>query len=145
MVEEALQTGTESAKVIKTLREELAAQDALREKEREQRKLAENERRRMEEGLRKSHANNDRLKEERDKLHQEKDRLCWHAETEIERLKEELRQQKDWDDRLRAQVNRRLKQKTEDYDRLYQEHKQAESDYKKRGVEFDWQLEKVKQ
>ena len=51
VVEEALQTGTESAKVIKTLREELAAQDALREKEREQRKLAENERRRMEEGL----------------------------------------------------------------------------------------------
>ena len=51
-----------------------AAQEALREKEREQRKLAEDERRRMEEGLRKSHANNDRLKEERDKLQQEKDR-----------------------------------------------------------------------
>ena len=41
VVEEALQTGTESAKVIKTLREELAAQGALREKEREQRRLAE--------------------------------------------------------------------------------------------------------
>ena len=46
---------------------------------------------------------------------------------------------------MRAQVNRRLKQKTEDYDRLYREHKQAESDYKKRGVEFDRQLEKVKE
>ena len=54
-------------------------------------------------------------------------------------------QQKDRDDRLRAQVNRRLKQKTEDFDRLYREHKQAESDYKKRGVEFDRQLEKVKE
>ena len=52
--EEALQTGTESAQGIKTLREELAAQEALREKEREQRKLAEDERRRIEEGLRKT-------------------------------------------------------------------------------------------
>ena len=51
MVEEALQTGIESAKVIKTLREELVAQEALREKEREQRRLAEDERRRIEEGL----------------------------------------------------------------------------------------------
>ena len=40
VVEEALQTGTESAQEIKTLREELAAQEALREKEREQRKMA---------------------------------------------------------------------------------------------------------
>ena len=143
--EEALQTDTETAEVIKTLREELAAQEALREKEKEQRRLAEDDRRRIEEGLRKSHANNDRLKEERDKLQQEKDRLRRHAETEIERLKEELRQQKDRDDRLRAQVNRRLKQKTDDYDRLYREHKQAESDHKKRSVEFDRQLEKVKE
>ena len=66
MVEEALQTGIESAKVIKTLREELVAQEALREKEREQRRLAEDERRRIEEGLRKSHANNDWLKEEQE-------------------------------------------------------------------------------
>ena len=46
---------------------------------------------------------------------------------------------------MRAQVNRRLKQKTEDFDRLYREHKQAESDYKKRGVEFDRQMEKLKE
>ena len=89
---EALQTGPESAKIVKTSREELTAQEALREKEREQQKLAEEERWRMEEGLRKSHANNDRLKEERDKMQQEKDKLCRHAETEIERLKEELQQ-----------------------------------------------------
>ena len=142
---EALRTDTETAKEIKTLREELAVQEALREKEKEQRRLVEDERRRIEEGLRRSQANNDRLKEERDKLQQEKDRLRRHAETEIERLKEELRQQKDRDDRLRAQVNRRLKQKTDDYDRLYREHKQAESDHKKRSVEFDRQLEKVKE
>ena len=72
----------------------------------------------MEEGLRKSHANNDRLKEERDKLQQEKDRLHRHVQTEIERLKEELWQQKDRDDRMCAQVNRFLKLKTDDYDRL---------------------------
>ena len=56
-----------------------------------------------------------------------------------------LRQQKDRDDWLRAKVNRRLKQKTEDFDRLYREHKQAEADHMKRGVEFDRQLEKVKE
>ena len=65
---EALQTGPESAKIIATLEEELRAQEALREKEREQRKLVEEERRRMEESLWKSQANNDRLKEEKDKL-----------------------------------------------------------------------------
>ena len=51
---EALQASPESKKVIATLREELRAQEALRGKEREQRKLAEEDRRRMEEGLRKS-------------------------------------------------------------------------------------------
>ena len=35
--------------------------------------------------------------------------------------------------------------RAKDYDRLYREHKQAESDHKKRGVEFDRQLEKVKE
>ena len=128
---EALQTGLESERIIATLREELKAQEALREKEREQRKLAEEERRRMEESLRKSQDNNDRLREEKDKMQHEKDRLRRHAETKIECLKEELRQQKDRDDQLRAQVNRRLKQASEDFDRLYREHKQAESDYKK--------------
>ena len=60
-------------------------------------------------------------------------------------MKEELRRQKDRDDRLRAQVNRRLKQKIEDYDRLYREPKKVEADHKKRGVEFDQQLDKVKE
>ena len=73
-VEEALKTGTESAQEIKTLREELAAHEAPREKEREQRRLVEDERRRIEEGLRKSHASNDRMMEERDKLQQDKER-----------------------------------------------------------------------
>ena len=40
----ALQTGPEFEKVIATLTEELRAQEALREKEREQRKLAEEDR-----------------------------------------------------------------------------------------------------
>ena len=46
-----MKNGTESAQEIKTLREELAAQEVLREKEREQRKLTEEERRRIEETL----------------------------------------------------------------------------------------------
>ena len=65
---EALQTGPESAKIIATLKEELRAEEVLREKERQQRKLAKEERWRMEESLRKSQANNDRLREEKDKL-----------------------------------------------------------------------------
>ena len=44
----------------------------------------------------------DRMKEEKDALLQEKDKLQRMAETEIEQLKEELRQQKDRDDRLRS-------------------------------------------
>ena len=51
-----MQTGPESEKVIATLKEELRAQDALREKAQEQRKLVEEDRRRMEESLRKSQA-----------------------------------------------------------------------------------------
>ena len=80
---EALKTGIESAQELRALREELAFQKALREKEREQMKLAEEEQRRIKEMLRKSHANNDRLKEEKDKLRRQ-------AETEIKRMKEEL-------------------------------------------------------
>ena len=58
-----------------TLREELVAQEALKEGEREQKKTVEEERRRMEENLWKSQANNDRLKEEHEKLLQDKDKL----------------------------------------------------------------------
>ena len=76
---------------------------------------------------------------------QEKDKLRRQAETEIERLKEELRQQKDGDNRLRSRVNRRLKQKTEDFHKLYWEHKQTEADYKRRGAEFDRQQDRLKE
>ena len=50
------------------------------------------------------------------------------AETEIERLKEEIWQQKDPDDWLRWQVGLRLKQKSEDFDKLYQDYKKLETD-----------------
>ena len=60
-VAEVSKTGTESAQELRALREELGAQEALREKEREQRKLGEEEERRIEESLRKSHAKIDRL------------------------------------------------------------------------------------
>ena len=63
----------------------------------------------MEETLRKSQTNNDRLKEEREKRLQDKDKIRRQAEMEIEQLKEELREQKDREDRMRSQINRRLK------------------------------------
>ena len=44
---------------------------------------------------RKSYQLNEWLKEEKEKLLQEKDKLQLSAEVEIDRLKEELRQQKD--------------------------------------------------
>ena len=61
---------------------------------------------------------------------QDKEKIWRMAEIEIERLKKKLRQQKDRDDRLRGQVRRRLKQKIEDFDRLYREHKSAKADNK---------------
>ena len=45
---------------------------------------------------------------------------------------------------MRGQVNRRLKHKTEDYDKRYREHKQAEANQKKR-VEFDREQDKLKE
>ena len=60
------------------------------------------------------------------------------AEIEIERLQEELRQQKDRDDQLWAQANWRLKEKSENFDKLYREHKELEKEY-------DWQREKLKE
>ena len=60
---------------LSTLREELEAQEALRAREREQKKATEDEKRRLKENLRKSCQLNDRLKEEKEKLLQEKDKL----------------------------------------------------------------------
>ena len=77
----------------------------------------------MEESLRKSQLNNDRLKEEREKLLQEKDKLRRMMETEIEQLKEEIWQQKERGDQACSQVNRRLKQKTEDFEKLHRHNK----------------------
>ena len=144
-MEEALRTGPETEKLIETLKEELQAQEALREKEREHRKLVEDDRRRMEEGLRRSRATQNRLEDEKEKLQKEKDRLRRRAEEEIERLREELRQQKDRDDRLRAQANRRLKQKTEDFDRLCKDYKQATSESKNQAAISDRQIERLKE
>ena len=131
-----METGTEHTQELRALRDELAAQEALRGNEREQKKLAEEERWEVEETLRKSQANNDQLKEEREKLLQDKDKL---------RRQEELCQQKDRDDRLRSQINRCLKQKIDDFDKLYWEHKQTEANYKRRGTEFDRKQDKLKE
>ena len=51
------------------------------------------------------------------------------AEGEIERLKEELQPQKDWDDQLQAQANWCLKEKTKNFEKLYLEHKELEKEY----------------
>ena len=90
----------------------------------------------MEENLWKSQANNDRLKEEQEKLMQEKDKLHWMAETEIERLKEEIWQQKEREDRACSQINWRLKHKTDDFEKLHQDQKQMEVEHKKLGSDL---------
>jgi chromosome segregation ATPase len=122
------------AQELAELRDELAAQEALRSRERELKTAAEAELkktaenlRRAEESLRKGHQAYDRLKEEKDKVLQEKDKLRKTAETEIERLKEELRQQKDREDRARRQINARLKQKTDDFEHLHRDYKRLET------------------
>ena len=90
------------AKELAELKEELAAQEALRSRERDLNKAAKEELKktaknlcRVEENLRKGHQAYDRLKDEKEKVLQEEDKLRRMAEIEIERLKEELRQQKD--------------------------------------------------
>ena len=76
---------------------------------------------------------------------QDKEKLWRMAETELERLKEELRQQKDREDQTSSQINRHLKQKTDDFEKLYRKHKQTKVEYKKLGSEFNRQQEKLKE
>ena len=62
---------------------------------------------------------------------QEKEKLRRMAQTEIERLKEELRQQKDREDRARRQINQKLKQKTDYFDHLHRDYKLLDAEHKK--------------
>ena len=62
---------------------------------------------------------------------QEKEKLRRMVETEIERLKEELHQQKDQEDRARRQLNQKLKQKTDDFDHLHRDYKHLDTEHKK--------------
>ena len=127
-----------------TVKEELAAQEALRERERQHKKTVwrktKNGRKSSEESL----ANNDRLKEQQEKLLQEKDKLWRITGTEIERLKEKIRQQKEREDRTQSQINWQLKQKTDDFEKVYRDLKQLEAKHKKLGSDFEQQQEKLK-
>ena len=62
---------------------------------------------------------------------QEKDKLRRMADTEIERLKQELHQQKAREDRARRQLNQNLKKKTDDFDHLHWDYKHLEMEHKK--------------
>ena len=68
---------------------------------------------------------------------QEKDKLRQMAEGEIEVMKEELRQQKDREDRASSQINQKLKQKMKDFDRLHQDHKHLDAEHKKLIADSD--------
>ena len=67
----------------------------------------------------------------------EKVKLRKSAQIEIERLKEELHQQKDREDCARRQVNQRLKQKTDDFDRLHRDYQHLDAEHKKLITESD--------
>ena len=90
MAETTLEKEIEWEKEIKILKDELVAQEAMKEEEKQLRKPTEDGKRRMEEELHRMQSNMDWLKEERTVLQQEKDKLWRMAETEIEILKEEL-------------------------------------------------------
>ena len=62
---------------------------------------------------------------------QEKDKLQRMADTEIDRLKEELHQHKNREDHARRQLNQKLKQKTDDFDHLLWDYKHLEVEQKK--------------
>ena len=82
-------------------------------------RIAAEEKLTMEEGLRRIQGSMDRLKEEKEAMHQEKAKIKRMAKTEIERLEEELRHKKERNDRLRAQTNRLLKDKQANFEKLY--------------------------
>ena len=97
MTEAVLDTNKTQAQELATLQEDLAAQEALWAKERELKKMAEEEQRkttdslcRVKKSLRKGHQAYDQLKEEKEKVLQEKDKLRRSTKVEIGRLKEEL-------------------------------------------------------
>ena len=73
------------------LKDKLAAQATMKEKEKQLCKTVEDEKRRIEEGLRRLQSNMDWLQKEKDVLQEEKDKLQRMVKTEIKRLKEELR------------------------------------------------------
>ena len=73
---------------------------------------------------------------------QEKDKLQRSTEVEIERLKEELQEQKDREDRARRQINQKLKQKTKDFDRLRRDHKHLDAEHKKLMLKCDREQDK---
>ena len=66
------------------------------------------------------------------------------AKVEIRRLKGELRQQKEWDDHLGAQAKRCFKDKQEDFDKLYWDHKELEKEYDRQWERLKEAQEKVK-
>ena len=49
----------------------------------------------------------------------------------------------DREDRTRGQINRKLKQKTEDFEKLHWDHKKLNAEHKKLIAECDRQQEKV--
>ena len=65
-------------------------------------------------------------------------------ETEIERLKEELRRKKDRENLACGQINQKLKQKTNNFEKLHRDHKQLYAEHKKLVAELDRQQETMR-
>ena len=82
--------GREWEKEIDALKDKLAEQATLKEKENQLRREVEEQNQRTEDGLRLLQSNMDRLKEEKETLQQDRDKLWRMVETEIEQLMEEL-------------------------------------------------------
>ena len=87
---------------IESSKEDISAQAVVIEKEKQLQQVAEEEKPKMDEGLRWVQGSPGQLKDKKEPIHQEKEKLKRMAETKIERLKEEVWQQKDQDDRLRS-------------------------------------------
>ena len=84
------------------------------------------------------------MKEEKENLLQEKDKLRRMVEMEIEWQKEKIQQQKE---RGLGTLSKKptVEAKNENLDKLHQDHKQLEAEHKKLGSDFDRQQVKLKQ
>ena len=85
--EEPVAGNEQGEKELENLKEDITGQVAVIEKEKQLRRVAEEEKQQIDEGLHRVQGSVDQLKEEKEVIHREKETIKRMAETEIKRLR----------------------------------------------------------